>query len=87
MWTTPESRWAEDVAMIFNGDKFEALRYWPVKSSKPETTYVDPRGNPIEEKSSQRNLGVEIGNDCSFHAHIEKTVAAGNRLVGWALRS
>jgi hypothetical protein len=32
-------------------------------------------------------LGVEIGNDCSFTAHIEKTVAAGNKLVGWAMRS
>ena len=79
--------WAEDVAMVFNGDKFEALRYWPVKSSKPETPYLDPEGKVIEEKSSLRDLGVEMGNDCSFLSHIEKTVAAGNRLVGWALRS
>ena len=54
--------WAEDVAMVFNGDKFEALRYWPVKSSKPETTYLDPGGKAIEEKSSLRDLGVEMGN-------------------------
>ena len=73
--------------MVFNGDKFEALRYWPVKSSKPETPYLDPEGKVIEEKSSLRDLGVEMGNDCSFLSHIEKTVAAGNRLVGWALRS
>ena len=79
--------WAADVAMIFNGDKFESLRYWPGKSSKPETAYVDPGGKTIEEKSSLRDLGVEMGNNCSFHAHIEKTIAAGNRLVGWALPS
>ena len=26
-------------------------------------------------------------NDCTFSTHIEKTVAAGNKLAGWALRS
>ena len=30
-------RWAEEVAMIFNGDKFEALRYWPGRTPKPDT--------------------------------------------------
>ena len=80
-------RWAEDVAMIFNADKFEALRYWPGKSAKPSAPYKDPEGNPIEEKDHLRDLGVELGNDCSFSAHIENTVAAGNKLAGWALRS
>ena len=28
-----------------------------------------------------------MGCDCTFAAHIEKTVAAGNKLVGWGLRS
>ena len=28
-----------------------------------------------------------MANDCTFSTHIEKTVAAGNKLVGWALRS
>ena len=79
--------WAEDVAMLFNGDKFEALRYWPDRAKKPDSPYLDPEGNPIIEKSHLRDLGVEIGNDCTFAAHIEKTVAAGNKLAGWALRS
>ena len=29
--------WAEEVGMTFNGDKFEALRYWPDKTAKPDT--------------------------------------------------
>ena len=41
----------------------------------------------IEEKAHLRDLGVEMGNDCLFSAHIENTVAAGNKLAGWALRS
>ena len=73
--------------MFFNGEKFEALRYWPGKSPKPEKTYLDQEGLPIEEKQHLRDLGVEVGNDCTFQSHIENTVAAGNKLVGWALRS
>jgi ribonuclease P/MRP protein subunit RPP40 len=79
--------WAEEVAMVFNGDKFEALRYWPGRTAKPATSYLDPDGNPIEEKSHLRDLGVQLGDDCTFSAHVENTVAAGNKLAGWALRS
>ena len=79
--------WAEEVAMVFNGDKFEVLRYWPGRLAKPDDPYLDPEGQPIEEKSHLRDLGVEMGNDCTFLAHIENTVAAGNKLAGWALRS
>ena len=31
-------RWAEEVNMIFNGDKFESLRYWPNPDSKPDNS-------------------------------------------------
>ena len=78
--------WAEEVAMVFNSEKFETLRYWPGKQS-PSEPYLDPQGNPIEEKSHLRDLGVEIGNDCNFNVHIENTISAANKQVGWALRS
>ena len=42
--------WAEDVNMVFNSDKFECLRFWPGKSSKPSTGYKSPDGSLIEEK-------------------------------------
>ena len=29
-------RWAEEVNMVFNGDKFEMLRFWPGRSQKPD---------------------------------------------------
>ena len=73
--------------MMFNSEKFECIRFWPGKTSKPESEYKSPDQTPIEEKSHLRDLGVEISNDLSFSIHIENTVTAATRLVGWALRS
>ena len=72
---------------MFNSDKFECLRFWPGKSSKPSTGYTSPDGSPIEEKDHLRDLGVEIGTDLTFSTHIQNTVAAANKLIGWALRT
>ena len=79
--------WAEDVCMVFNSDKFECLRFWPGKASTPEFQYSSPDNTPIEEKPHLRDLGVEISSDLSFTIHIENTVTAANRLVGWSMRS
>ena len=80
-------RWSEEVNMIFNGDKFESLRYWPNPDSKPDNSYKDPEGNAIEEKPHLRDLGVEMANDLTFNLHIENTVAGASRLIGWAMRT
>ena len=80
-------RWAEDVNMVFNSDKFECLRFWPGKTSKPDFTYKFPDGTPIEEKEDLRDLGVQISSDLSFSAHIQNTVSKANQLIGWALRT
>ena len=80
-------QWADEVAMVFNGEKFEALRYCPGRLAKPSAPYLDPEGNAIEEKENLRDLGVQVASDCSFTAHIENTIAAGNKVAGWALRS
>ena len=73
--------------MIFNGDKFELLRFWPGKTPKPINQYRDPEGNHIEEKFHLRDLGVEISSDLSFSTHIENVASAGSRMVGWILRT
>jgi ribonuclease P/MRP protein subunit RPP40 len=80
-------RWAEDTNMVFNGDKFEVLRFWPGKTPKPINQYRDPEGNLIEEKLHLRDLGVEISSDLSFSTHIENVASAGSRMVGWTLRT
>ena len=73
--------------MVFNNDKFESLRFWPDKNYKPSSQYLSPDGKEIEEKQHLRDLGVELSNDLTFSLHIENTVAAANKLAGWALRS
>ena len=40
-------RWAEDVNMVFNSDKFECLRFWPGKTSKPDFAYKFPEATPM----------------------------------------
>jgi ribonuclease P/MRP protein subunit RPP40 len=79
--------WATDVNMTFNADKFECLRFWPGKTAKPEGQYMSPDNTPIEEKSHLTDLGVEISSDLTFQTHIENTLTAANRLVGWSLRT
>ena len=79
--------WAEEVNMIFNGDKFEVLRFWPGKTPKPSNSYKDPDGNHIEEKLHLRDLGVQMSSDLTFSIHIENVVAAATKLVGWVLRT
>ena len=60
-------RWAKDVNMIFNGDKLEALRYWPKTECKPDNSYKDPDGNEIKEKAHLRDLGVEMSSELNFN--------------------
>ena len=79
--------WADEVNMIFNSEKFESLRYWPGKTVQPDIHYTAPDGTLIEEKTHLRDPGLELSNDLSFSLHIENTVAAASKLVGWALRS
>ena len=78
-------KWAQEVNMVFNGDKFEVVRFWPGSSPKPENSYLDPNGDPIEEKVHLRDLGVQISSDLTFSLHIENTVARANRWWGGAL--
>ena len=33
-------KWAKEVNMVFNGDKFEMLRFWPGRTPKPVNVYI-----------------------------------------------
>ena len=72
--------------MVFNSDKFKCPCYWP-RHTKPDFTYKSPDGSVILEKDHLRDLGVEMSNDLTFNLHIANTVAAANKLIGWALRT
>ena len=73
--------------MVFNGDKFELLRFWPGKTPKPDHLYSDQSGENIVEKSHLRDLGVQLSSDLSFTIHIENVVSASTRMLGWVLRT
>ena len=80
-------KWAEEVNMVFNSDKFECLRFWPGRMEVPEQQYLGPDSQPIETKDHLRDLGVELSSDLSFKVHIQKTISSSSKLVGWALRT
>ena len=80
-------KWAEEVNMKFNSDKFECLRFWPGKNVTPDIKYNGPDGVVIEEKDHLRDLGVEISSDLTFAVHIQNVVTSSSKLAGWALRT
>ena len=80
-------RWADQVNMHFNTDKFECLRFWVRQGDAPDFKYLAPDSAEIKVKSLLRDLGVEISSDFSFKVHINKTVTSASRLAGWALRT
>ena len=79
--------WASLVNMHYNEDKFEVLRFWADRSAAPEVLYLAPNGSPIEEKECTRDLGVQVGTDLNFSAQVDRAIAAGSHMVGWALRT
>ena len=79
--------WAEKVNMKFNSGKFECIRYWADAAKAPTFEYLAPDMKPIEVKSDLRDLGVQLCNNLRFSVHIEDTVTAGSKIVGWGLRT
>ena len=73
--------------MKFNSDKFECLRYWADIEKAPSVQYLAPDKQPILVKSDLRDLVVRLCSDLSFSIHIENTVTAASKLVGWGLRT
>ena len=83
--------WAERVNMAFNGDKFECLRYWPDPDIgavfTAEFPYMDEDGKVIQEKTTLKDLGVQMSSDLTFSKHIDKVVSSCVKLVGWVTRT
>ena len=78
--------WATDVNMTFNSAKFECLCY-RASSEAPSFQYLAPDKTPIQVREDLRDLGVRISSSLNFNIHIQNTVTAASRLVGWGLRS
>ena len=79
--------WADRVNMHYNEEKFEVLRFWADRSAAPDILYLAPDGGPIEEKDCTRDLGVQVSTDLTFSVQVDRAVAAGSHMAGWALRT
>ena len=79
--------WAATVNMKFNSDKFECVRYWSNQTQAPSFQYISPDNKPIEVKTNLRDLGVQLSSSLNFKLHIDNTITAASRLVGWGLRT
>ena len=76
--TTCFSRQKEN-NMLFNGKKFEMLRYGPNEDLKFETNYFTPDFEDIiEVKNELRDLGIIMSDNANFKAHIDHVCAKVN---------
>jgi len=76
--------WAKQNNMCFNEEKFERIQYGPPNF---ETKYQTANGGEITCKPSIKDLGVTFENNLSFQSHINNTIAKGNKIGGWCLRT
>ena len=80
-------QWAIDNNMMFNGKKFEALRYGSDEVLKAITSYTSPDGSIIPDKDHLRDLGVTMSADGSFQQHISQMCQSARNMCGWILRT
>ena len=80
--------WQEQNNMLFNGKKFEVMRYGPNTSIKESTSYFTPNlEDIIEEKDSLRDLGIIMSNDGAFSSHVELVCGKVKQKSSWILRT
>ena len=80
--------WQENNNMMFNGTKFQLLRYGPDEDIKNNTLYfTDNTDNVIERFTSLRDLGIILSEDAKFNDHIERVSKKVRQKVGWIMRS
>ena len=61
--------------MVFNGTKFQVIRYGTNENLKDDTNYfTDDTSEIIERFESLRDLGVILSDDASFDKHVENVV-------------
>ena len=77
--------WQEANNMLFNGNKFEILRYGRNEDLKD---YFTPNFEDIiEEKDCLRDLGILMSNTASFSNHVNLVCKKVNQNSGWILRT
>ena len=78
-WTTTNN-------MLFNGNKFEMLRYGDTQGVDV-AEYLASDGTPIERKTLLCDLGVVMQETGTFEEQIKAMVSKARRQMGWVLRT
>ena len=77
--------WATTNNMVFNGDKFDILRY-VVSGAPVDFVYRTNEGRPISTRDTVTDLGVVMSESLNFEDHIREVSKKGRQRVGWILR-
>ncbi|XP_057297606.1 uncharacterized protein LOC130628641 [Hydractinia symbiolongicarpus] len=80
-------KWTNKNNMKLNGCKFEHLSYGKIESLKPLPVYLSNTSEKINKKTTVKDLGVIMSNDCKFNKHISNLISKANRITGWILRT
>ena len=79
-------KWQEENNMLFNGKKFEVMRYGSNNLMKESTSYFTPNYEEvIEEKECLRDLGIIMSNDGAFSNHVESVCSKVKQKSSWIL--
>ena len=80
--------WQKENNMIFNGKKFEMMRYGKNSDLKNNTSYFSPEYEDIiEVKDTLRDLGIIMSDNASFKNHIQKVCTSVKQKCAWVLRT
>ena len=81
-------KWQHDNNMLFNGKKFELLRYGSNEDLKTDTNYMTPNHEGfIEVKENLRDLGVIMTDNATFEEHVNHVCKKVKQKCGWILRT
>ena len=80
--------WEATNKMIFNGTKFQVVRYGQNEEIKNSTMYFTARmEDVIQQFDSIRDLGVIVSDDARFDKHLDKVISTVRQKIGWVCRT
>ena len=81
-------QWSNANNMVFNGTKFEVLKYGKDENLKDDFNYLTPNSEElIERKEVVKDLGILMNDKATFDDHINKVCAKVTQKAGWVLRT
>ena len=81
-------QWQTENNMIFNGNKFEVMRYGKNEELKNTCNYLTPNAEElIERKEIVKDLGIKMNDKANFNDHVNFVTSKVKQRAGWVLRS